>query len=152
MIWSTWFGNSFIAAKRFGSRADFELTFVDIFNLWSLSGLYFIRFLIEAPFSALAGVVADARDPPKVNLLPCHEQIMAGCKVNWLIDYHGNKVNINSVMTKKTIHDIENRMRLILVEQNILSATGYSKILFLDRSMYMTCTHVNLYFMPNGEF
>lgn len=27
---------------------------------------YFLRFLIEAPFSALAGVVADARDPPKV--------------------------------------------------------------------------------------
>lgn len=27
------------------------------------------RFLIEAPFSALAGVVADARDPPKVSFL-----------------------------------------------------------------------------------
>ena len=26
----------------------------------------FSRFLIEAPYSALAGVVADARDPPKV--------------------------------------------------------------------------------------
>ena len=38
-------------------------------NLFYLYVFLLSRFLIEAPFSALAGVVADARDPPKVSFL-----------------------------------------------------------------------------------
>ena len=41
-------------------------SFVDFITLDHYLVKYFHRFLIEAPFSALAGVVADARDPPKV--------------------------------------------------------------------------------------
>ncbi|KAJ7336660.1 BTB POZ domain-containing protein 16 [Desmophyllum pertusum] len=42
------------------------------------------RFLIEAPFSALAGVVADARDPPKPPLLPrSRNRIQVGCTNRW---------------------------------------------------------------------
>ncbi|XP_029197706.2 BTB/POZ domain-containing protein 16-like [Acropora millepora] len=42
------------------------------------------RFLIEAPYSALAGVVADARDPPKPPLLPrSRNRIQVGCTNRW---------------------------------------------------------------------
>ncbi|PFX30299.1 BTB/POZ domain-containing protein 16 [Stylophora pistillata] len=42
------------------------------------------RFLIEAPFSALAGVVADARDPPKPPMLPrSRNRIQVGCTNRW---------------------------------------------------------------------
>lgn len=51
------------------SRADLRL--LTNSNSWSLlRWIIFCRFLIEAPFSALAGVVADARDPPKVKCVP----------------------------------------------------------------------------------
>ena len=53
---------------------------------------YFHRFLIEAPFSALAGVVADARDPPKVKFASMNRlsYLREGCQVNWIIGYLGN--------------------------------------------------------------
>ena len=38
-----------------------------VMNLFYLYVFLLSRFLIEAPFSALAGVVADVRDPPKVS-------------------------------------------------------------------------------------
>ncbi|CAH3142274.1 unnamed protein product [Pocillopora meandrina] len=42
------------------------------------------RFLIEAPFSALAGVVADARDPPKPPILSrSRHRIQVGCTNRW---------------------------------------------------------------------
>ena len=40
-----------------------------VMNLFYLYVFLLSRFLIEAPFSALAGVVADVRDPPKVSFL-----------------------------------------------------------------------------------
>ena len=54
-----------MAAKRLIARG---VRFVDFVTLDHYLVNYFLRFLIEAPFSALAGVVADARDPPKVKL------------------------------------------------------------------------------------
>ena len=57
------FENSLMAAKLLIARG---FSFVDFATLDHHLVKYFHRFLIEAPFSALAGVVADARDPPKV--------------------------------------------------------------------------------------
>ena len=54
---------SLMAAKLLIARG---FSFVDFATLDHHLVKYFHRFLIEAPFSALAGVVADARDPPKV--------------------------------------------------------------------------------------
>jgi len=52
-----------LAAVRLIARG---FSFVDFVTLDHHLVNNFHRFLIEAPFSALAGVVADARDPPKV--------------------------------------------------------------------------------------
>lgn len=68
------------------------LSFVDFVTLHEYLVNYFHRFLFEAPFSALAGVVADARDPPKVKFVSRNRlsKFRERCQVNWIIDHLGN--------------------------------------------------------------
>ncbi|XP_015770656.1 PREDICTED: BTB/POZ domain-containing protein 16-like [Acropora digitifera] len=77
------------------------------------------RFLIEAPYSALAGVVADARDPPKPPLLPrSRNRIQVGCTNRWrLPSVLGSDLLGSSQALKSVNSSYNDTIRAVMTEE-----------------------------------